>query len=76
MEEQVLKRFGQQLKNLRIEKGLTQEQLALESGLDRTYVSSVERGLRNLSLLNIVKFANALQVEPLALLVEITGGSK
>lgn len=76
MEEQILKQFGQRLKSIRTEKGLTQEQLALESGLDRTYVSSVERGLRNLSLITIVKFADALEVEPLTLLVEITGGGK
>jgi transcriptional regulator with XRE-family HTH domain len=40
--------------------GISQEQLALRAGLDRTYVGGVERGERNVALLNIVKLANSL----------------
>ncbi|WP_370980469.1 helix-turn-helix domain-containing protein [Agaribacterium sp. ZY112] len=62
MEEQILEDFGAHLRSLRLAAGLSQEQLALKAGLDRTYVSGVERGLRNLSLLNLVKIAQALEL--------------
>ena len=54
--------FGQQLKALRIEKGLSQEQLGLIAGLDRTYISGIEGGVRNVSLLNIFRIASALDI--------------
>ena len=53
--------FGFAVKQRRLELGLTQEQLAERSNLHWTYVSSIERGERNVSLLNIVKLAKALQ---------------
>lgn len=52
----------------RVEKGWSQERLALECELDRTYVSSVERSRWNVSLANIERFAQALEVEPWTLL--------
>jgi transcriptional regulator with XRE-family HTH domain len=61
-------RFGDQLRALRAAKGLSQEELADRSGLNRTYVGSVERGERNVSLLNIYKLAGALGVAPSTLL--------
>ncbi len=57
-------RFGRKLRAVRTEKGISQEELAQRSGLHRTYVSSVERGERNISLINIAKLANALGVRP------------
>lgn len=54
--------FGLQLKALRKERGLSQEQLGLIAGLDRTYISGIERGVRNVSLINIFRIANALNV--------------
>ncbi len=55
--------FGARLAGLRKELGLSQEQLALESGLARSYLGGVERGQRNIALLNIFKLAEALRVE-------------
>lgn len=52
----------------RVEKGWSQERLALECGLDRTYVSAVERSRWNVSLSNIERMAKALEVEPWILL--------
>jgi ribosome-binding protein aMBF1 (putative translation factor) len=59
----VLVRFGQRLRAVRQEKGVSQEKLADLAGLHRTYVSSVERGQRNISLLNIERLASALGVK-------------
>jgi transcriptional regulator with XRE-family HTH domain len=55
--------FGQRLRQVRIEVGLSQEELAFRAGLDRTYISSVERGKRNISLTNICLIAKALGVK-------------
>ncbi len=60
--------FGARVRELRRARGVSQEALADEAGLDRTYVSSVERGHRNISLLNIHRLAGALGVEPAELL--------
>lgn len=54
--------FGQRVRELRREKGLSQEALALTCQLDRTYIGGVERGERNISLVNIHKIATALDV--------------
>jgi len=55
--------FGKTIKLLRNEKGISQEKLAELSDLHRTYISDVERGARNVSLVNIVKIAEGLKVE-------------
>jgi transcriptional regulator with XRE-family HTH domain len=54
--------FGQALRFLRAERGVSQEAVALDAGLNRGYYSGVERGVRNVSLTNIVKIADALGV--------------
>jgi transcriptional regulator with XRE-family HTH domain len=54
--------FGQALRELRVERGMSQEAVALEAGLNRGYYSGVERGVRNVALANIVKIARALGV--------------
>lgn len=56
--------FGKRLITLRQAKGWSQEQLAFECGLARSYVSGVERGLRNISLLNICRLADTLDIPP------------
>ena len=63
-----LKRFGGHLAALRRAKGISQERLALESGLARSYLSGIERGVRNLSLMNICILAQTLQLPPARLL--------
>jgi transcriptional regulator with XRE-family HTH domain len=65
--------FGQRVRELRISAGLSQEGLAAEAGIHRTYVGSVERGERNISLRNIVRIANALNVRPQDLLSIASG---
>ncbi|MHA7964873.1 helix-turn-helix domain-containing protein [Paenibacillus sp. CAU 1782] len=54
--------FGQRVRELRARSGMSQELLAFRAGLDRTYISGVERGERNVSLVNIEKIAGALHV--------------
>jgi transcriptional regulator with XRE-family HTH domain len=61
-EAQIQKHFGERVRELRKQKGLSQESLALACDLDRTYIGGVERGERNISLLNIYKIAAALGV--------------
>ena len=66
----VLMRFGARLREVRVGQGISQERLAELAGLHRTYVSSVERGGRNISLLNIESLAKALAVPMAALMPE------
>lgn len=56
--------FGAYVVKLRKAKGWSQEKLALESGIARSYMGAVERGKRNIALLNIYKIAEALNVAP------------
>jgi transcriptional regulator with XRE-family HTH domain len=56
--------FGRHLAALRRSKGFSQEGLALESGLARSYLGGVERGQRNIALVNICKLAQAMSVAP------------
>jgi transcriptional regulator with XRE-family HTH domain len=58
------KLLGERLAKLRKERGWSQEQLALESGIARSYLGGVERGQRNIALLNICKLADTLGIEP------------
>ena len=65
---EVLKRFGARVVELRKALDFSQEGLALECGLARSYIGEVERGKRNLSLINICKLARTLKVPPSAML--------
>ena len=56
------------MRKLRAARGLTQEALAYDSGMDRTYLGSVERAERNVSIDNIARIAKALNVEAWRLL--------
>lgn len=57
------KKIGQRIKELRIAKGLTQEQLAWEADLDRTYMNHVENGRVNITVVNLEKIIKALGSE-------------
>lgn len=59
--EPALRKFGSNVRNRREALDLSQEQLAEKADLDRTYISGVERGVRNLSLLSAARLAKALK---------------
>lgn len=59
----IKKKFGEKVKKLRLERGLSQEGLANEANLDRTYIPGIEKGERNVSITVIEKLAIALKVE-------------
>ncbi|QTN34838.1 helix-turn-helix domain-containing protein [Cognatishimia activa] len=56
----IRKKFGNRIRTLRTEKGFSQEAFADECGLDRSYMGGVERGQRNIALVNIEKISQAL----------------
>ncbi|MDD5134083.1 MAG: helix-turn-helix transcriptional regulator [Phycisphaerae bacterium] len=58
----ILQKFGHHLKGLRFSKKMTQEDLAEQSGLSRQYIGDVERGTRNISLVNLEKLATAFKI--------------
>jgi transcriptional regulator with XRE-family HTH domain len=68
MKNSTLILFGQNLVRIRKELGWSQEQLAIASGIGRSYMSSIERGQRNLGLLNICKLADTMGIKPSVLL--------
>ena len=68
MEGELQKIVGTNLRLLRQQRGTSQEKLAEELGVHRTYMGSLERGERNLSLRSVERLAKSLGVEPLELL--------
>jgi len=68
MENRILRQFGSKVKRLRVAKGWSQEELGKRAGLHRTYIGSIERRERNVSLINVEKIAKALKVKVYQLL--------
>jgi transcriptional regulator with XRE-family HTH domain len=64
----VRRRVGRNLRKFRREKGFSQEALAFEAGLHRTYISGVERGVRNPTVVVLAQIADALKIPPARLL--------
>lgn len=72
MQGEVFKRrFGEQVQELRLDSGLSQEALADAAGLHRTHISLIERGKRSVRLETIEQLARALNVQPSTLMPEI-----
>jgi transcriptional regulator with XRE-family HTH domain len=63
-ESKLKTKFGERVRKIRLERGLSQEGLALICDLDRTYVGGIERGERNISLVNIHRLARGLAIRP------------
>lgn len=61
--ERLLDQLGEEIKELRLNAGLSQEALALEAGVDRTYVSQLERGIANPSLMILYRISKVLETE-------------
>jgi transcriptional regulator with XRE-family HTH domain len=59
-QDEIKQAFGARMRALRKARDLTQEDLAFASGLDRSYLGAIERGEKNLSLINIQRIADAL----------------
>jgi len=72
MRDEILKLFGERLREIRTERNLSQERLAELAGLDRNYIGQIERAERNVALVNIVRIAKALDVEPQSLFTLFT----
>ena len=66
----IVKVFGTNVRRYRNEKGISQEKLAELSGLHRTYISAIECGKRSISLDNIQKIAEALEIETYLLFID------
>lgn len=60
--KEILIKFGEKVRKIRKEKGLSQEGLSFKADLHRTYIGMIERAEKNITLLNIEKIANALEV--------------
>ncbi|KAA6309745.1 HTH-type transcriptional regulator DdrOP3 [termite gut metagenome] len=62
LKEEILIKFGERIRKIRKEKGLSQESLALNANLHRTYIGMIERAEKNITLVNIQKIADALEI--------------
>lgn len=69
-------RFARNLRSCRVRQGISQEQLAAIAGLSRTFVSDVEREIRNCSIDNIERLANALQLDVSLLFAPVKEGDE
>lgn len=70
-EKQIKELLGHTIKQLRLEKSLSQEKLAEKAGLDRSYISEIERGIKAATVITIVKLAQGLDIKPSSLFRKI-----
>lgn len=63
MENNILIKFGKKVRVIRLSKKMSQEELAERANVHRTYIGMIERGEKNITLKNIQKIANALEVQ-------------
>ena len=63
LKKEILIKFGLNVREIRVEKGLSQEELAYKADMHRTYIGMIERAEKNITLLNIQKIANALELK-------------
>lgn len=68
----IQKTFGEVLREVRVGRGLSQQELALQSELDRTYISLLERGLRQPTLTTLIVLADTLDIDPAELVQRTT----
>ena len=66
--EKYLKMFGENLKNIRLGKGLSQRELASLCNIDHSNIAKIERGEKNITILTVLELATALEVKPKKLL--------
>lgn len=62
-QQQILRMIGNNIRHYRVKKGLSQEKLAFECDLHRTYIGAVERGERNITIVNLIKIKDELGVK-------------
>ena len=67
-DKKFLKSLGSKIRRARFEKDFSQEELAFRAGLDRTYITGIEKGERNISVITLNKLADALSINILQLL--------
>ena len=63
-DKKFLKSLGSKIRRARFEKDFSQEELAFRAGLDRTYITGIEKGERNISVITLRKITDALRIEP------------
>ncbi len=68
--QNILIKFGERVREIRKEKNLSQEELAHKADLHRTYIGMIERAEKNITLINIEKIANALDIEIQSLFIK------
>ena len=68
---ELLNKFGEKVREERLKRGLSQEELAGKAGVHRTYIGMIERGEKNITLTNIKKVANALDMKIDQLLINL-----
>ncbi len=73
-DKDILKRLGQQIRDLRLERSISQEELAAIAGVHRTYIGMVERGEKNTTVLTLARLSEALEINLTEIIKVIQNG--